>query len=128
MVLDRVPPWVRGRERCLDEVLAQVTRATHQEGQPDQRRPVGAEGLLEAPIFVVIPTHNQYVVRERENVASTRGQSPIVHIRRGRSLRGSTSAVAATVRFAGWQLPLTSRASFLPRSVAAGTSSHSRWR
>src|SRR4051794_16942737 len=36
MVIDRVPPWVRRREDRLHEVLAGITRATHQEGQADQ--------------------------------------------------------------------------------------------
>src|SRR5215213_1401481 len=69
MVLDRVPPWVRRREHGLHEILAHVTRTTHQEGQPDQRQPMGAVGLLEAPSSAVIATHDLYVVRERANVA-----------------------------------------------------------
>src|SRR3954453_10241243 len=73
MVLDRVPPWVCGGEDGLDDVLAQVTRTAQQEGQPDQRGPVGAVRLVEAWSFVVKATHDLYVVHERANVASRCG-------------------------------------------------------
>src|SRR5215213_2786813 len=76
MVLDGVPAWLGRREHGLHEVLAQVTRTTHKERQPDQRQAVRAVGRLKARSSVVIATHDLYVVREGANVASGQVASP----------------------------------------------------